>query len=59
LALEADMDEMETLTMSSKELNRLEVLRRVLERRLTQVQAAEQLGLHIQPAVFKKNLWRF
>jgi hypothetical protein len=35
LALEADMDEMETLTMSSKELNRLEVLGRVLERRPT------------------------
>jgi hypothetical protein len=48
LALEADMDEMETLTMSSKELNRLEVLGRVLERRLTQVQAAEQLGLGVR-----------
>ena len=42
------MDEMETLTMSSKELNRLEVLGRVLERRLTQVQAAEQLGLGVR-----------
>ena len=42
------MDEMETLTMSSKELNRLEVLGRVLERRLTQVQAAEQLGLSLR-----------
>jgi len=30
LALEADMDEMEILTMSSKELNRLEILGRVL-----------------------------
>ncbi len=48
MALEADMDEMETLTMSSKELNRLEVLGRVLERRLTQVQAAEQLGLSLR-----------
>ena len=43
------MDEMGTLTMSSKELNRLEVLGRVLERRLTQVQAAEQLGLAFSP----------
>ncbi len=42
------MDEMETLTMSSKELNRLEILGRVLERRLTQVQAAEQLGLSLR-----------
>ena len=42
------MDEMEILTMSSKELNRLEVLGRVLERRLTQVQAAEQLGLGVR-----------
>ncbi len=39
------MDEAGTLTMSGKELNRLEVLGRVLERRLTQAQAAEQLGL--------------
>ncbi len=42
------MDEMETLTMSSKELTRLEVLGRVLERRLTQIQAAEQLGLGVR-----------
>ena len=35
------MDDAGYLTMSSKELNRLEVLRRVLERRLTQSQAAE------------------
>jgi hypothetical protein len=39
------MDDSGCLTMSAKELNRLEVLRRVLERRLTQAQAAEQLGL--------------
>jgi hypothetical protein len=39
------MDKLETLTMSAKELNRLEILGRVLERRLTQSQAAEQLGL--------------
>ena len=48
MALEADMDKMEILTMSSKELNRLEILGRVLERRLTQVQAAEQLGLSLR-----------
>ena len=34
-----------TVTMSAKELDRLEVLGRVAERRLTQRQAAEQLGL--------------
>ena len=42
------MDELGTLTMSAKELNRLEILRRVLERRLTQAQAAEQLGLSVR-----------
>jgi transposase len=39
------MDDARTLTMSAKELDRLEVLGRVVERRLTQRQAAEQLGL--------------
>jgi hypothetical protein len=39
------MDDPRYLTMSAKELNRLEVLNRVLDRRLTQVQAAEQLAL--------------
>ena len=34
-----------TVTMSARELNRLEVLGRVIERRWTQRQAAEQLGL--------------
>ena len=34
-----------TLTMSAKELDRLEIIGRVLERRLTQRKAAEQLGL--------------
>jgi hypothetical protein len=42
------MDKTETLTMSSQELNRLEILGRVLERRLTQAQAAEQLGLGVR-----------
>jgi transcriptional regulator with GAF, ATPase, and Fis domain len=46
--LEADMDDSGTLTMSTKELNRLEILGRVLERRLTQAQAAEQLGLGVR-----------
>jgi len=34
-----------TVTMSARELDRLEVVRRVAERRLTQRRAAEQLGL--------------
>jgi hypothetical protein len=34
-----------TMTMSAGELNRLEVLGRVVERRVTQLQAAERLGL--------------
>jgi hypothetical protein len=42
------MDESRFLTMSRKELNRLEILGRVLERRLTQVQAAERLGLSVR-----------
>ena len=42
------MDEARFLAMSRKELNRLEILGRVLERRLTQVQAAEQLGLGVR-----------
>jgi transposase len=46
--LEVDMDELGTLTMSAKELNRLEILGRALERRLTQAQAAEQLGLSLR-----------
>ncbi len=42
------MDTPGYLTMSAKELNRLEVLQRVLERRRTQAQAAEQLGLGVR-----------
>jgi transposase len=42
------MDGARTLTMSAKELDRLEVLGRVIERRLTQRQAAEQLGLSLR-----------
>ena len=42
------MDTPGYLTMSAKELDRLEVLRRVLERRRTQAQAAEQLGLGVR-----------
>lgn len=36
------------LTMSTEELGRLEVIGRVLERRLTQRKAAEQLGLSLR-----------
>jgi len=42
------MDALGTLTMSAKELNPLEILGRELERRLTQAQAAEQLGLGVR-----------
>ena len=42
------MDDTGCLTMSAKELNRLEILGRVLERRLTQTQAAQQLGLSVR-----------
>lgn len=45
LVLEADMTCAGTVTMSTRELDRLEILGRVAERRLTQRQAAEQLGL--------------
>jgi len=36
------------LTMSAKELDRLEIIRRVLERRLTQCTGAERLGLGLR-----------
>ncbi|MFT5696441.1 MAG: hypothetical protein ACI9QQ_002421, partial [Myxococcota bacterium] len=42
------MDEARFLTMSRKELNRLEILGHVLERRLTQSQAGLQLGLSVR-----------
>jgi len=42
------MGDAETLTMSAKELNRLEVLGRVLERRFTQRDAAERLHLSLR-----------
>jgi Homeodomain-like domain len=42
------MDEAGNLTMSRRELDRLTVLGRVLERRLTQSQAAQQLGLSVR-----------
>jgi hypothetical protein len=35
----------ELVSMSRKEIDRLEVIRRVVERRLTQVKAAQLLGL--------------
>jgi transposase len=46
--LEADMKDAGNLTMSTKELDRLEIIGRVLERRLTQRTAAEQLGLSLR-----------
>jgi len=42
------MGEARFWTMSRKELNRLEIFGRVLARRLTQAQAAEQLGLSVR-----------
>ena len=42
------MDDRGTVTMSRKELNRQQILNRVLERRLTQAKAAEQLGLSLR-----------
>ena len=42
------MDERGTLTMSGKELNRLQILGRVLERRLSQAKAAERLSLGVR-----------
>ncbi len=42
------MDKARTLTMSVKELDRLELLGRVIERRMTQPQAAAQLGLSLR-----------
>ena len=42
------MDKARTLTMSVKELDRLELLGRVIERRMTQRQAAAQLGLSVR-----------
>ncbi len=46
--LEADMKDAGNLTMSTRELDRLEIIGRVLERRLTQCTAAEQLGLSLR-----------
>ena len=42
------MKEAGNLTMSAKELDRLEIIRRVTERRLTQRMAAERLGLSLR-----------
>jgi len=42
------MDDARTWTMSARELDRLEVLGRVIERRLRQRQAAERLGLSLR-----------
>ncbi len=42
------MSDARNLTMSTKELDRLEIIGRVVERRLTQRKAAEQLGLSLR-----------
>ncbi len=42
------MSDARNLTMSTKELDRLEIIGRVLERQLTQYTAAEQLGLSLR-----------
>jgi transposase len=42
------MSDARNLTMSAKELDRLEIISRVAERRLTQQRAAEQLGLSLR-----------
>jgi hypothetical protein len=49
--LEIDIDDLGTLTMSARELNRLEILGRVLERRLTQAQATNSDALTFGDAV--------
>ena len=42
------MSDARDLTMSAKELDRLEIISRVVERRLTQQVAADQLGLGLR-----------
>ena len=42
------MSDARDLTMSAKELDRLEIISRVVERRLTQQMAADQLGLGLR-----------
>ena len=42
------MRDAETLTMSAKEVDRLEIIGRVVERRLTQRAAAARLGLSLR-----------
>jgi len=42
------MSDARNLTMSAKELDRLEIISRVVERRLTQQRAADQLGLGLR-----------
>jgi transposase len=48
-----EMDEL--LTMSKRELTRLEVMQRIQEKRLTQKEAAELLGISLRHA---KRLWK-
>ena len=49
------MQDAGNLTMSAKELDRLEIISRVAERRLTQRKAAERLGLSLRQV---ERLWR-
>ena len=44
------MSDARNLTMSTKELDRLEIIGRVVERRLTQRDAAERRGLSLRQA---------
>ncbi len=44
------MSDARNLTMSAKELDRLEIISRVTERRMTQRKAAERLGLSLRQA---------
>ena len=48
-----EMDEL--LTMSDKEITRLEVMQRLKDKRLTQKEAARMLGISIRQV---KQLWR-
>ncbi len=47
--------EMELVTMSKKELHRLEVMKQMEEKRISQKTAAEELGIGVRQI---KRLWR-
>ena len=52
------MSDARDLTMSAKELDRLEIISRVVERRLTQQRAADQMGLLIEKIENKRRTKR-